>query len=102
MRIWFSLKSTSRRGFEQHGEKDSSLWLNWCPKIPSQASGQAPPTLNHLTTSQAQILAVTLGCRQVQSLKREEQAEFYRLSRKEALLTVADNLVKAAGGWRLL
>jgi hypothetical protein len=34
----------------------------------------------------------------VQSLKREEQAEFYRLSRKEALLTVADNLVKAAGG----
>ncbi len=33
----------------------------------------------------------------MQSLKREEQAEFYRLSRKEALLTVADNLVKAAG-----
>ncbi len=48
-------------------------------------------------TNPTQILAVILGCRQVQSLKREEQAGFYRLSRKEALLTVADNLVKAAG-----
>jgi hypothetical protein len=35
--------------------------------------------------------------RQVEKLTSEQRTEFYQLSRKEALLTVADNLVKAAG-----
>jgi hypothetical protein len=33
-RVWFSLKSACRRDCEQNGAKDSSLLLNWCPRIP--------------------------------------------------------------------
>ena len=33
----------------------------------------------------------------MKQLTSRQQAEFYQLSRKESLLTVADNLVEAAG-----
>ncbi len=60
--IWFSWKSANRRDCERHGAKDSSLLLNWCPRIPSQVP-------NLVNVSQAGLLG---SCKDLRHLIQPE------------------------------